>query len=120
MSINVTKLGRAITRELQIFNSDVEKGLEKAKEDVSKMGVQELKAGGDFKNRTGKYRKGWRVKKEGTNYIIHNATDYQLTHLLERGHALKGGGRAQAYPHIAPTESDIIDEYEKKVKEYLR
>ena len=56
---------------------------------------------------TGKYAKGWtyqvkktRVSAEVTIFNNHPA----LTHLLEHGHAKRGGGRTRAFPHIAPAE----------------
>ena len=47
---------------------------------------------------TGKYAKSWAVKttKETSNSLevtVHSRNRYQLTHLLEHGHAKRGGGR---------------------------
>lgn len=60
----------------------------------------------------GQYARGWRSKTEvgGDGHItgtVYNATDYQLTHLLEKGHELfylgvDTGHRTRAYPHIEP------------------
>ena len=56
---------------------------------------------------TGKYAKSWSVKntKETSNSLevtVYSKNRYQLAHLLEYGHAKRGGGRTKAQPHIAP------------------
>lgn len=69
--------------------------------------------------RYGDYQKGWALKpyNEGgfKGFIVYNRTNYQLTHLLEKGHAKKNGGRVRAIPHIRPVEQAEI----RKVLEKL-
>lgn len=57
----------------------------------------------------GRYRSGWKVsvKREvgGVAATVHNATDYQLAHLLESGHMIYAGSgvkRTAPQPHIKP------------------
>lgn len=69
---------------------------------------------------TGDYAKGWAYKKTSSkgkviSVTVYNKTDYQLTHLLEFGHAKRGGGRVRAIPHIKPVEEQIQDEFPKAV-----
>ena len=74
--------------------------------------------------RTGKYSKGWRVKTEkGRGFInctIHNATNYQLTHLLEKPHLTRNGRRTTPKVHIAPVEEKCIEEFQKGVENIIR
>lgn len=74
---------------------------------------------------TGRYAKSWAVKttKEtatSKNVVVHSTKQYRLTHLLEFGHAKRGGGRTKAQPHIAPAEQAgfemLLSEVEKGVK----
>ncbi|MCM1226019.1 MAG: HK97 gp10 family phage protein [Clostridium sp.] len=75
--------------------------------------------------RTGKYAKSWAAKKVSENshkleMTVHSKNRYQLAHLLEKGHAKRGGGRVQGKPHIAPAEENGADLLESLIAEELR
>lgn len=60
---------------------------------------------------SGRYKKSWVTKKTKENshsleMTVHSKNRYQIAHLLEHGHAKRGGGRVAAIPHIAPAESN--------------
>lgn len=73
--------------------------------------------------RSGKYAKGWAIKKMQGRYIIHNKTGYQLTHLLENGHDVVVNGRKVGHKdpqtHIKPVEEWVQDELPERLKERL-
>ncbi len=75
--------------------------------------------------RTGRYAKSWRTKttSETTHSMevtVYSPTRYMLAHLLEHGHAKRGGGRVRAIPHIAPAEehgeNQLMSDIEKALK----
>ncbi|MFR3608221.1 MAG: HK97 gp10 family phage protein [Lachnospira eligens] len=73
---------------------------------------------------SGKYSKSWSVKttKESSNGMevtVYSRNRYQLAHLLEFGHAKRGGGRVAARPHIAAAEEAGIEAFEKAIERSL-
>ena len=75
--------------------------------------------------RTGAYAKSWAVKKtkessQSLEVTVHSRNRYQIAHLLEHGHAKRGGGRVSAIPHIAPAEKageeQLLTDIEKALK----
>lgn len=115
MSIDISN---QIVKLLASYTDEVERSLEQGMESVAKEAVEELKL--KSPERTGRYRKGWRLKKIKGRYVIHNAKYYRLTHLLEKGHAKRGGGRVAAQPHIGGVEKTISDTIQQRIEEALK
>lgn len=74
--------------------------------------------------KTGAYKKSWTVTKvrESSNKIelvIRSKNRYQLAHLLEKGHAKRGGGRVSGKPHIEPARKRGEAKLESRLKEGL-
>ena len=74
--------------------------------------------------RTGAYSKSWTAKKTKENshsleMTVHSKNRYQLAHLLEKGHAKRGGGRVSGKPHIAPAEENGVQLLEQLIEEAL-
>ena len=50
---------------------------------------------------------------------VYSPTRYMLAHLLEHGHAKRGGGRVRAIPHIAPAEEAAEEELMRDIERGL-
>lgn len=124
MAISIDQLAAEITSAVQEYTEDVTLGIEKEIDSTSKEMVTKVKASSAFKDITGDYRKGWTRKKvvEGgeVTYIIYNKNKPSITHLLEKGHAKRGGGRVSAKPHIRPTYDKLIPQMEKNIEKIIR
>nr|DAL97216.1 MAG TPA: putative tail component [Caudoviricetes sp.] len=73
---------------------------------------------------TGAYAKSWSVKKtkETSNSLevtVYSKNRYQLAHLLEHGHAKRGGGRVAARPHIAQAEQSAVETLDSEISKAL-
>jgi hypothetical protein len=74
--------------------------------------------------RTGKYAKSWRVKNtketsQSLEVTVFSPTRYMLSHLLENGHAKRGGGRVEGKPHIKPAEEKGKEQLVEDIKHAL-
>lgn len=119
--VGIDNFASELVSLLKEYTDEVEEGMEKVKEKVAKEGAQTLKRTSPVGRRSRKkYRDGWRAKRVGTAWVVHNATNYQLTHLLEKGHALRHGGRTRAFPHIAPAEEKVIKDFEKGLEKVIK
>lgn len=117
----MTELSKEIEKCLAEYTEEVSDALDKTKGDLGKLAVAELKATSpkSKSKRSGTYAKGWTKKKRGKTIIVHNK-EYQLTHLLEKGHAKVNGGRVEAKEHIKPVEEGLQEEALPIFKKHLR
>ena len=123
MEIKLDKLAATIAQELGVYSRQVQEALDREGGKIAKEGVAKLREASP--RRSGRYAKGWTLKIERvfgkpTQHIIHNKDRSQLTHLLEHGHAKRGGGRVQGQPHIAPVETEVVAAYLAAVEEAIR
>ena len=131
--IKVTDLESNINKQLQLWTADVQEGVCKLvdeKADKLKNLIQE-NAPARYKKkikkrRKGKYKRSWKVKVITDNFsryekVVHASGDeYRLTHLLEKGHAKKGGGRVAPRVHIAPARDRIEKEYISGIESLIK
>lgn len=110
-------LADEIAKALSEYSDDIAEQVDEIAEEVITETVAELRV--TSPKRKGEYAKSWAKKrlKNGTWVAYVRAPHYRLTHLLERGHVLKNGGRTKAQVHIAPAEEHAIDKFEQRIGE---
>lgn len=122
--IPVDRLTSEVEKILSKYQEDIQGNVNDIVKEMSKKGAQSIKSQArSMFGGSGAYASGWtsraetgRLSAQGT---IYNATEPGMPHLLEHGHALRQGGRAPGYPHIAPVEDTLVKEFEQKVKSKL-
>ena len=119
MAVDLTK---EVKQALKDYSEDVGKEMKEVIPKVANDAAKKLRSSSP--KRTGKYAKGWTSKVETGRLTVaatvHGKTGtYQLAHLLEYGHANRGGGRTPGEVHIAPVEEWAIKEVETKIKEAI-
>ena len=115
-------VAKEILKQLQYYTHEVKDKVEDAKNETAQQIKKEIAK--DSPENRPSYKKGWRIKRTSKRLIVHNKTDYQLTHLLEYGHILKNKGRnvgeTGVHPHIRPAEQRGIKDYLKKIEKAVK
>ena len=118
----IDNLAKTIMEGLQeyadVASEDVKTAVRKAGKNVK----AEISA--NAPKRTGAYAKSWTVKTEketahSLEVVVHSKNRYQIAHLLEHGHAKRGGGRVAGIPHIAPAEDKAVKQLEEDIVKKL-
>lgn len=123
-----------ITSILGEYSASLDSMVKQIADEVARDAVKKVKASSPVNKKNtshkGKYKKGWRMDVEkgfGTvSATIHNETDYQLTHLLERPHIGKNqyGVWGTVYPksegHISKVQDEANQYFETEVERRIR
>ena len=115
--IKADALASEVMKELDDYSSLTTEVMKKAVRNAGKTVREEI--ADTAPKKTGTYGKSWAVKKTGEDskslqVTVHSKNRYQIAHLLEHGHAKRGGGRVAARPHIAPAEENGIRQLEEE------
>lgn len=119
----VDKLAETVQKILAEYGDEVGKIADDAVKKVAKAGVTALRNQSKTSfGGSGRYASGWTSKYEnqrlGGKSIIYNNLP-GLPHLLEHGHAKRGGGRVAGRVHIAPVEQQIERQLKQEVEAKL-
>lgn len=121
--VSIDGMADAIMKELNAYADTTADGIKTAVQKAAKTVKSEIQAGAPVK--TGAYKKSWAAKNtaESSNKLeitVYSRNRYQLAHLLEHGHAKRGGGRVAAKPHIASAEQSGIEQLERDIERCLQ
>ena len=122
-TVSIDEMDNAIMDELEKYADLATDELKAAVKETAAYVRQDIQSGAPVD--TGKYKKSWSVKNvredsESIELVVHSRNRYQIAHLLEHGHAKRGGGRVAAKPHIASAEQrgneKLVQTIEQKLK----
>ncbi len=134
MRASIDGLGDAIMSQLEDWSENtVKRAANETFAELAAVATQELKRGGPYTERTGKYTRDWTYDQRNSrasaiagldSYSVHNKNHYQLIHLLEKGHQLRRGGRkvgnVKAFEHVAPVNDILGDLAVQKISQKVR
>lgn len=124
MKVDIGNLNKEVNKMLETYCSDVAEVVDETLPKVGKDTVKQLKRTSPKRPSGGDYAKGWaqKVEKErlGSKLTVYNKTRYQLTHLLEKGHAKVGGGFVSGIPHIKPAQDKAEKEAMNLIEEGIK
>ena len=132
MKIDVNQLANNIMGAMEAYGKATDEQVRESIIEVAQKATEITRSAGDYKDRTGKYRKSIthdKLKTDKTHQyhvtIYVKGQEYRLTHLLEFGHQTRKGGRTtkpnkqtdvKAYPHFAKGEQYAEDQLVTTIK----
>lgn len=109
VSADSTGFAEALNQMLEESLAENEAALREHVKDACKVAKSDLRENSPKK--TGEYAKGWTYTAKETapgsfTGVVYQKSKPGLTHLLEKGHAKRNGGRVAGIPHIGPAFED--------------
>lgn len=129
VKVDYNSLSEEIQNQLKTFGTALNREINEGLKEVAEQTAATLRKGGPYNERSGKYTGDWDVKLRNRSYssvtmteeyTVYNKKNYQLTHLLEKGHVSRNGSRVRPFEHIKPAEElaeqMVISEVNKAVR----
>ena len=121
--VSIEGLAEAVMEQLEDYNDLATETMKAAVNRAGKTVRNEINSSAPV--RSGRYAKSWTTKKTkesstALGVTVYSPSRYMLAHLLEHGHAKRGGGRVRAIPHIAPAEETGEEQLEQEIMRGLR
>ena len=121
-NVSIDEMADAINEGLKEYATLASAEVKKAVRKSAKTVKEQIQSGAP--SRTGRYKESWVATKQSESsqslqMVVHSKNRYQIAHLLEHGHAKRGGGRVAARPHIAPAEEKAVQTLEFEVEKAL-
>lgn len=125
----IENMDKAIAGILNDYADDVNDMMGEIVPKVAKQAARALKGVSPKSKKQPKNRKhyadNWDVDQTVKSRMVNISTvynkspTYRVSHLLEHGHAKRGGGRVEAITHIKPVEDQVIRSFSKEVQDGL-
>ena len=120
-TVSIDEMADAINEGLKEYATLASTEVKKAVRKSAKTVKDQISA--NAPSRTGAYKGSWMATKQSESslqMVVHSKNRYQLAHLLEKGHAKRGGGRVAGRPHIAPAEQAGIEQLQSLIEKALK
>lgn len=125
-NVPIDRLSGVIRTNLNTYSRTIVDGIEKAAEDTVKEMVNRTKRRPTTKLSRGKYARSI-ASQVGENTISARSRiwyvkkpRYRLAHLLNNGHAVRGGGRVSGDQHVTRATETALRDFETRVMEVVR
>lgn len=124
-NVSIDRLSGVISTNLNTYSRTIVEGVEKAAEKTVDEMVARTKQRPTTKLSRGKYARSI-ASEVGLNTISARSRiwyvkkpRYRLAHLLNNGHAVRGGGRVSGDQHVTKATEKAITDFETRVREVV-
>ena len=122
-NVKIGGLAEAVMSQLNAYAKATREDVKSAVRSSAGTVRQEIKS--NAPERTGTYKSSWKAVKTGESadtltMTVHSPKRYMIAHLLENGHAKRGGGRVPGIPHIGPAEEQGVEQLMLELEEKLK
>ena len=122
-SVKVGDLAGQVMKELEAYSRIATEDLKKEIRRTAATVKKEIRD--TAPDRTGTYKDSWVASRsldtaDSIGMTVHSPKRYMIAHLLENGHAKRGGGRVPGIPHIGPAEGKGREQLMRELEEKLK